>query len=134
MTETAASRQRRKRSPGRRVFGVVLAIIVLGVVAFATLTQSNERTRILEDGISAVAVPTGKAVAESQRNGNRADSIRRLEFRFEVDGTTYTVAGDQDYDRDYFDLHKALSANPTAEVRYLEDDPSQAIVLDTDYR
>jgi hypothetical protein len=124
----------RTRSFGRTVVAIVVPVLILGAVAFATLTQSNDRSRILEAGATTVAVPTGKAVVDSQRDGTRSESVRRLEFRYEVDGTTYTAPGDQQYDRDFFDLSKALAANPTAEVRYLEDDPSQAIVLDKDYR
>ena len=134
MTEPSPSRSPRKRSSVRMVLTIVVPLIVVGAVVFATLTQSTERSNILENGMTAVAVPTGQAVAESQRNGSRSDSIRRLEFRYEVDGTSYTALGDQQYDRDYFDLHRALAANPTAEVKYLEDDPAQAIVLDQDYR
>lgn len=134
MSEPVAVPSRRKPSRGKVIVALLVPLVIVGVLVFAFMKDGAERREILENGASAVGVPTGKVLVESQRDGNRSEQAQRLEYRFIVDGTSYTAAGDQSYDRDFFELNDALRANRTAEVWYLPDDPSRAIVLDKDYR
>lgn len=113
---------------------IVIPLLVLIFVVFAIVAQSDDRANILDNGVSTQALPTGGTVSDTSRSNGHNKHWLSLEFKYMVDGEIYTTAGDQKYDREYFDKAAALNANPSAEVRYLEDDPSTAIVLDKDYR
>jgi hypothetical protein len=132
----AVSRARTKKTVTR--VGIIGAGVIIAALAVTLLLNGpdDERRSILEDGVVTVGEPTGQAVESRERRDGSQNQYeyQRLKFHYVVDGKDYTALGDQRYRSVSFDLDKALEANATAEVRYLEDDPSQAIVLDQDYR
>ncbi|MBH0023663.1 DUF3592 domain-containing protein [Salinibacterium sp. SWN248] len=112
----------------------VIPLAIIAIIGVLTTQKHDGRAEIIENGLVTQAVPTGNTVDESSRSGRHTVQLVRLEFSYEVDGTTYTALGDLSYEEESFDKDAALAANPTAEVHYVEADPATAIVLDTDYR
>ncbi|MEV8253543.1 hypothetical protein AB0O95_06200 [Rhodoglobus sp. NPDC076762] len=129
-----AGRLNKPITPWRVIRVIGIPVIALIFLAFVLLKQGDDRAHILENGAVTQALPTGGTVSDTSRLNGRTKHWLSLEFKYLVDGEIYTAAGDQKYDRNYFDKSAALKANPSAEVRYLEDDPSTAIILDADYR
>ncbi|WP_010203319.1 DUF3592 domain-containing protein [Salinibacterium sp. PAMC 21357] len=131
---TPGGRFRKPITPWTVIRVIVIPLLVLIFVVFVIVNQGDDRADILENGVATQALPTGGTVSDTSRNNGRTKRWLSLEFRYMVDGEIYTTAGDHKYDRNSFDKTAALNANPSAEVRYREDDPSTAIVLDKDYR
>ncbi|QAV69896.1 hypothetical protein ESZ53_05260 [Salinibacterium sp. UTAS2018] len=135
MSDTSEVPQPPRRTPvWNLVKFLVIPLIVIAGIGFATLGQHDDRAAILDKGVVAEAVPTGNTSSESIRDGRHTVQVVHLEFSFDVDGETYTALGDQAYDEDSFDKDAALAANAVAEVHYLDNDPAAAVVLDADYR
>lgn len=135
MSDISAAPQPPRRTPvWNLVKFLVIPLIIIAGIGFATLGNQDDRATILDKGVVAEAVPTGNTVAESHRDGRHTVQVVRLEFSFDVDGETYTALGDHTFDEESFDKAAALAANAAAEVHYLDDDPAAAVVLDNDYR
>lgn len=128
---------RKQWSRGDRLIAVgvisavlVVAVVVVLVVGVPSIFVGAARTdRAYATGVAVTGTPTGNVCRYVARGSKVSVTKYAAQYRYEVDGKTYTVRGDLGAYQP-----TAVPVSETTTVRYLPGHPDQAEADDRDHR
>ena len=100
--------------------GSLAALLIGPVILFTNYKETTEKKQIMQEGISAIAVPTAKI---SQR-GRRGGRSYKLEIEYAVQGGTRRTER-VSVSKELYDRTELQPIN----IKYLSKDPSKLIII-----